>query len=134
MSCPKLPDFGLTTDQRQRRTMIVPIARNLIAILILVAAVPLGPLHAQTSSEAERLEKLERAVEQLQQRNAELEKEVATLRKKSASSSSVAPADGPMKTRATSDGKTYVEKSVPVEKSSGDKWKLSTPITEIELF
>jgi len=37
-------------------------------------------LAAQTSSESERLEKLERAVEQLQKRNAELEQEVRSLK------------------------------------------------------
>ena len=44
------------------------------------------PLRAQTSggnSESDRLQKLERAVEQLQKRNAELEKEVSSLKKQS---------------------------------------------------
>ena len=46
------------------------------------------PLRAQTSSsnsESERLQKLERAVEQLQKRNAELEQEVSSLKKQSTS-------------------------------------------------
>ncbi len=45
-----------------------------------------------------------------------------------------APAEGPTKTQTTFDGKTYVEKTVPAEKTAADKWKLSTPITELELF
>jgi phosphate-selective porin len=71
------------------------------------------PLRAQTSggnSESDRLQKLERAVEQLQKRNAELEQEVSSLKKQSIS---VEPgAGGKRKTVVTYDGKTYVEKSV----------------------
>src|SRR5437588_5368529 len=44
------------------------------------------------------------------------------------------PAEGPTKIQKTYDGKTYVEKEVPVEKTAAEKWKLSTPITELELF
>src|ERR1700719_2845756 len=110
----------------------------LIKKLTTLAALPLvlvalQPLAAQTSPDPDRLGKLERAVEQLQERNAELEKEVSSLKKQAASAFAV-PAEGPTKTQTTYDGKTYVEKSVPVEKTSADKWKLSTPITELELF
>ena len=51
-----------------------------LPLLLLV----IQPLRAQTSSsnsESERLQKLERAVEQLQKRNAELEQEVSSLKK-----------------------------------------------------
>jgi hypothetical protein len=99
----------------------------LAAIIIL----PLQLLSAETSSDADRLAKLEQAVEQLQKRNAELEKEVSSLKKQTASAP---PAEGPTKTQKVYDGKTYVEKEVPVEKTAADKWKLSTPITELELF
>src|SRR5437667_5877382 len=80
-------------------------------ILAAVALVflALQPLTAQTSSDSARLEKLERAVEQLQKRNAELESEVKSLKKQTASASA---AEGPTKTKITSDGKTYVEKNV----------------------
>ena len=78
-----------------------------LAAIVLLAAPPLG---AQTRSESERLEKLERAVEQLQKRNAELEQEVSSLKKQAA----VAP-EGKMKTKVTSDGKSYVEKAVVKE-------------------
>ena len=52
-----------------------------LAAIILLAA---PPLRAQTPSESERLQKLERAVDQLQKRNAELEQEVAGLKKQAA--------------------------------------------------
>src|SRR6266478_4133318 len=78
-----------------------------LAAIISLAAQPLG---AQTPSESERLQKLERAVEQLQHRNAELEQEVAGLKKQAAS----AP-EGKMKTKVTYDGKSYVEKAVVEE-------------------
>jgi hypothetical protein len=102
-----------------------------VAITMLVLAV--RPLYADPSPDSERLEKLERAVEQLQERNAELEQEVKSLKKMS----SFAPelgGEGKTRTKITSDGKTYVETSVPVEKTSADKWKLSTSIAELELF
>jgi phosphate-selective porin OprO/OprP len=69
-------------------------------------------LGAQTSSESERLQKLERAVEQLQKRNAELEQEVSGLKKQAASTAEVA---AKMKTKVTYDGKSYVEKAVVEE-------------------
>ena len=52
------------------------------------------------ASESERLEKLERAVEQLQKRNAELEAEVISLKK-----ADCAVPEGKMKTKVTYDGK-----------------------------
>jgi len=63
-------------------------------------------------SEAERLKNLEDAVRQLQQRNADLEREVKQLKSKEASNR----ADAKFKTKITYDGKTYVEKAVPEEK------------------
>src|SRR6184192_67424 len=80
-----------------------------LAAIILLAAPPLG---AQTPSASERLEKLERAVEQLQKRNAELEQEVSGLKKQAASAAEVGAR---MKTKIMSDGKSYVEKAVVEE-------------------
>src|SRR6266852_7734347 len=82
----------------------------------ILAAVPLvflalQPLTAQTSSYSARLEKLERAVEQLQKRNTDLEAEVKSLKKQAAAAAPI-PAEGPMKKQTTYDGKTYVEKNV----------------------
>src|SRR6266478_8291496 len=71
------------------------------------------PLAAQTSSESERLQKLERAVEQLQKRNGELEQEVNGLKKQAASAAEVGAR---MKTKIMSEGKSYVEKAVVEEK------------------
>src|SRR5438477_9476478 len=99
-----------------------------IGIFIAMMLMAIQALEAQAPSDSDRLEKLERAVEQLQQRNAQLEAEVKRLQ-----TASAPPAEGP-KGKLPSDGKTYVEKSVPVEKASASKWKLSTPITELELY
>src|SRR6266478_6929818 len=79
--------------------------------LVLPAVQPLG---AQTASDSARLEKLERSVEQLQKRNAELESEVKSLKKQTASAPQPA-APGKTKTQITWDGKTYVEKAVVEE-------------------
>src|SRR5712691_7857543 len=72
------------------------------------------PLRAQTTTESERLEKLERAVEQLQKRNAELEKEISSLKKQTSFAPVLGP-EGKTKTKVTSEGRTYVEKSVAAE-------------------
>src|SRR5205823_7915372 len=104
--------------------------------LCIIATIPLillapQPLAAQTSSESERIEKLERAVEQLQKRNADLEQEVKGLKKQTAFAPAF-PAEGPMKTQTTYDGKTYVEKNVAVEEKKpvyvvpgGSEYKLT---------
>ena len=88
--------------------------RTIGTCLAAVVFFAVQPLTAQTSSESDRLGKLERAVELLQRRNAELEKEVSSL-KKQAASAPAAPAEGPTKTQITSDGKAYVEKTVATE-------------------
>lgn len=108
--------------------------KNVPTITIVFAAIATVPVQAvaQEATATERLEKLERAVEQLQKRNAELEAEVKSLKKPKSSTGSVP--EGVAKTKATSDGKSYVETSVPVEKSAADKWKLSLPLTELELY
>src|SRR6476620_11297227 len=80
--------------------------RKIALLAIVIAAIQ--PLTSQSASESDRLEKLERAVEQLQKRNAELEDEVRSLKKKTA----VVP-EGKFKTKVTHDGKTYVEQAVP---------------------
>src|SRR5436309_10373043 len=83
---------------------------TILAVVALVF-VALQPLTAQTSSDSARLEKLERAVEQLRNSNAELEQEVKSMKKQAAVASQPA-AEGRTKTQITSDGKTYVEKNV----------------------
>src|SRR5437764_10549167 len=80
--------------------------RKIALLAIVIAAIQ--PLTTQSASESDRLEKLERAVEQLQKRNADLEAEVSTLKKQQVA---VVP-EGKMKTKIISEGKTYVEKAV----------------------
>jgi hypothetical protein len=108
------------------------ISRTVGASLVAIIAIAAQSLNAQTSSDEARLQKLEEAVSQLQKRNAELEQEVASLKKRN----TWAPAltsEGKTKTEVSSEGKTYVEKSVP-ELQGGEKWKLFPAITELELF
>src|SRR5437764_15342289 len=76
-----------------------------LAVVIFLA---LQPLNAQTLSDSDRLEKLERAVEQLQKRNAELEVIVKSLKKQNAFTQEI-DANGNKKPKFTRDGKTYVE-------------------------
>jgi len=83
-----------------------------ISILIFITLLAVHPVGAQTPSASERFEKLERAVEQLQKRNAELEQEVSGLKKQAASAAEVGAR---MKTKIMSDGKSYVEKAVVEE-------------------
>src|SRR5213082_873088 len=95
----------------KKSSLLVRIGISLPLFLLVIQ-----PLRAQTSggnSESERLQKLERAVEQLQKRNAELEREVSGLKKQSTSAGE--SGGGKRKTVVTYDGKTYVEKSVAVE-------------------
>ena len=84
-----------------------------IALLAIVLAA-IQPLTTQSASESDRLEKLERAVEQLQKRNAELEGEVHSLRKRLAAVPEF-DANGNQKPKSASDGKTLLEKPVIAE-------------------
>ncbi len=98
-----------------------------LAATVLLSA---DPLRAQSSDNA-RIEKLEHAVELLQKQNTELKAEVSSLKQHPAPH---VTAEGPTKTEINYGGKTYVEKTVPLEKSSADKWKLSTSTTQMELY
>src|SRR5436309_4079096 len=80
---------------------------SLAAIVLLTPQ----PMCAQSSSDSARLEKLERAVELLAKQNAELQAEIKSLKKETAS-----VPDGKFKKKVTYDGKTYVEKAVVEEK------------------
>ena len=88
------------------------LVRNHVLIPVLLVTA-LCPVAMEAASESDRLERLERAVEQLQQRNAELEAEVRSLKNESA-----AVPDGKFKTKVIQDGKTYVEKVVPQDRQS----------------
>src|SRR5881398_3779308 len=82
------------------------------ASLAAVALLAAQPLRAESSSDTTRIEKLERAVELLAKQNAELQAEIKSLKKETASVS-----DGKFKKKVTYDGKTYVEKAVVEEKA-----------------
>src|SRR5436190_13203353 len=86
------------------------------ASLAAIASLAVQPLRAQTSESKENAE-LKREV-------AELKQAVASLKKHEGLAPKVT-AEGPTKTEVVYDGKTYVEKTVALEKSSADKWKLS---------
>src|SRR5215470_6079088 len=100
--------------------------RVVVASLAVIISLAAQPLWGQSSSESQQLQELKREV-------AELKQEVASLKKHEGSGSSAVPV-GPTKSEVSYDGKTYVEKSVPLEKSAADKWKLSTSITELEIY
>jgi phosphate-selective porin OprO/OprP len=83
-----------------------------ISSVVPILLLAVQPLRAETSSDSDRIAKLERAVEQLQKRNTDLEAEVKTLKKQTAFAP--VPAEGPTRKQVTYDGKTYVEKNVVV--------------------
>src|SRR5438094_4448373 len=91
------------------KKFVLRTAGGSLAAIVLMTAPRLG---AQTASESERIQKLERAVEQLQKRNAELEQEVSGLKKQTASAAELGAR---MKTKIMSEGKSYVEKAVVEE-------------------
>jgi Putative porin len=100
-----------------------------LAAIVSMAA---QPLKAQAPPDDDRIEKLERAVEALQKRNAHLESEIAGLKKQQNTFASQPAPEGKTKTVATTDGKKYVEKLVPDLGAS--KWKLFPAVTELELY
>src|SRR6476661_6772792 len=80
------------------------------ASLAAIALLTAEPLRAESSSDSARLEKLERAVELLAKQNAELQAEIKSLKKETAS-----VPDGKFKKKVTYDGKTYKETAVAQE-------------------
>ncbi len=83
-----------------------------VLVLSAFALLPFAAEATAAQSESERLEKLERAVELLQQRNAELEREVSSLKKQKTS----APAlSAEKRSKFVPDPKSYVEKSETTE-------------------
>jgi len=87
--------------------------RLIVCILTLAAAVPkiVDAENSPPQSEAARLERLEKAVEMLQQRNEELEREVSRLKKHSSKS---AP-ESEKQSKVTADGKSDDAKTVVSE-------------------
>src|SRR6266481_6729096 len=97
----------MNNKQKKRMWMTKCFMQNHVLISILLV-ITLRPVAMEAASESDRLERLERAVEQLQMRNVELEAEVRSLKKETA-----AVPDGKFKTKVNYDGKTYVEQAVP---------------------
>lgn len=83
-----------------------------VLVLGALALLPFAAGATAAQSDSERLEKLERAVELLQQRNAELEREVSTLKKQKSSAIVLSPEK---RSKFVPDAKSYVEKSEAVE-------------------
>jgi|GEM_PF-412195 len=83
-----------------------------VLVLGAFALLPFAAKASAAQSDSERLEKLERAVELLQQRNAELEREVSSLKKQK---SSAAVLDPEKRSKFLPDAKSDVEKSETVE-------------------
>ena len=81
-------------------------AARVAAVVFFMAAAP-----ARAQTDAERLEKLERAVELLQKRNAELEQEVRGLKREEASAAPLAVAERAAPKAAAGEGKAVVERS-----------------------
>src|SRR5207244_7629072 len=90
-----------------KKSVLRAAGASLAAVILLTAQ----PLSAQTSSDSERLKKLERAVDLLEKRNAELQAEINSLKTKEAAY----PPEGKLKKKVAYDGKTYVEKAVVEE-------------------
>jgi phosphate-selective porin len=81
---------------------------SIVSILLSIAV---EPGVAQMSSDSERIEKLERAVQQLQKRNAVLEAEVRTLKKQTSSAQ-----ETKAQSKVAAEGKAWVEKAAFEEK------------------
>jgi cell division protein FtsB len=97
----QLQIVALTRNKPEKHMSITKcLVQNYVLISVLLVTA-LRPAAIEAASESDRLEKLERAVEQLQKRNAELEAEVRSLKQPTA-----AVPDGKFKTRMIQDGKT----------------------------
>ncbi len=106
--------------------------------LACVLIMSVSALDAESASDSDRLEKLEEAVQllqksnaDLQHSNAELKAEVSRLKKHESSSESKAKAT---KADVAATKKPSSGQAPPIEAGSSDRLKLSTPITELEIF
>ncbi|HEY2046006.1 MAG TPA: porin [Candidatus Udaeobacter sp.] len=92
--------------------LVNPMLRGASASVIALMSVLAQPLNGGTTSESQRLEKLERAVELLEKQNAELKTEINSLKATQAMRSSP---DG-VKSKAADDDKQQAEKTIVEEK------------------
>ena len=105
------------------------IAVRIAVCLLCCGAFTVHRAAAETKSDSERLEKLERAVELLQKRNTELEQEVKSLKKQKPSTPALSEEK---RSRFVPDSKSYVEKSETTEEKKpvyvvpgGSEYKLT---------
>src|SRR6266436_7212484 len=96
------------------RVMVLKPVFFSVAAILAFGTLSIQPTATATTSESERLEKLERAVKQLQERNGELEEEVRSL-KKQARFEPEYDANGNKKPNVVSDGKKLLEKPIAAE-------------------
>jgi phosphate-selective porin OprO/OprP len=91
---------------------------NALRLLVAVCwgAFPLSGFAAEAKSDSERLERLERAVELLQKRNAELEQEVKSLKKEKPAPASLSENRKSRFVPESKDSKSYVETTVEEKK------------------
>ena len=78
--------------------------------LAALAFIPFAPELSAAQSDSERLEKLEKAVELLQQRNAELEREVSSLKKQKEPKAPAVALSSEKRSKFVPDGKSYADK------------------------
>ncbi len=112
----------------------IPRVIGLAGVLIMSAPA----LHAENASDSDRLQKLEEAVQllqksnsDLQRSNAQLQAEVSRLKKHETATE---PKAKTTKTEVAATEKPSSGQAPPIETGSGNRWKLSTPITELEIF
>jgi phosphate-selective porin len=118
LSLPRLPARSVSG-----RFVLCAIALGAFALIPFASNAPAA------QSDSDRLEKLEKAVELLQQRNAELEREVSSLKKQKSSATSLGPEK---RSKFVPDPKSYVEKSATTEEKppvdvhpAGSEFKLT---------
>jgi phosphate-selective porin len=87
-----------------------------LLIALCFSAIPLSGFAAEAKTDSERLEKLERAVDLLQKRNAELEQEVRSLKKEKPAPTSLSESKKSRFAPESKDSKSYVETTVEEKK------------------
>ena len=87
-----------------------------VVIALCLGALPLSGSAAEAKTDSERLEKLERAVELLEKRNAELEREVRSLKKEKPEPAALSETKKSRFVPESKDSKSYVETTVEEKK------------------
>lgn len=109
MSCNRLLTLSLLPTRE-------PLAKSVVLRLLIgfcFSALTLPAFAAEAKTDSERLERLERAVDLLQKRNAELEQEVKSLKKEKPAPTTLSESK---RTKFVPDSKSYVETTVEEKK------------------